>query len=163
MAVYQSFTGVITIIDNLRMGNGEKIGCNQLMSVENHEGRVINFVVQPSTYFVDQVLIRVGDMVTEFYDASAPTPYIFPPQLQAIVMAKAGGRNPNVKVDRFNRALVSSDGMLKLNISPVTLSILENGQLFGGDPAGRDLIVVYGPTTRSIPAQTTPFKMIVMC
>ena len=27
----------------------------------------------------------------------------------------------------------------------------------------RNLIVIYGATTKSIPAQTTPYKIIVMC
>jgi hypothetical protein len=70
---------------------------------------------------------------------------------------------PNVKVDYFNKELLSSDGMLKLNISPTTQVVLENGQIFTEIPASRYLIVVYGATTRSIPAQTTPEQIIVMC
>ena len=53
--------------------------------------------------------------------------------------------------------------LLKLNISPNTLILLENGQAFTGKISNRNLIVVYGATTRSIPAQATPYKIIVMC
>jgi hypothetical protein len=162
MAIYQSFTGIITMIDDFWMGLGGSVGCNKLMSVENNDGSLVNFVVTPATYFLDQVMMTVGDTVTGFYDASAATPLIFPPQFQAIVMARAT-RNQNVKVDFFNRQLVSRDGTLRLNISPSTLIVLENGQAFTGNPGNRYLIVVYGPTTRSIPAQTTPYKIIVMC
>ena len=162
MAVFQSFTGVLTMIHDFETGYGGKAGCNKLMSVENAERGLTNFVVMPTTCFVDHVMVAVGDTVTGFYDANAPTPLIFPPQLQAIVMARAT-RMQNVKVGYFDRQLVSSDGALKLNISPSTELMLENGQLFTGDLANRDLIVVYGPTTRSIPAQTTPYKIIVMC
>ena len=70
---------------------------------------------------------------------------------------------PNVKVDYFNEKLLSSDGMLKLNIAPSTQVVLENGQLFTENPANRYLIVVYGATTRSIPAQTSPEQIVVMC
>jgi hypothetical protein len=66
-------------------------------------------------------------------------------------------------VDYFNSDLVSSDGRIKLNIFPNTPTLLENGQLFTGNPLERNLIVVYGATTRSIPAQTTPYYIIVMC
>jgi hypothetical protein len=69
----------------------------------------------------------------------------------------------NVKLDYFDSQLVSGDGTLKLNISPLTQIILDNGQAFTGNPLNRNLTVVYGPTTRSIPAQTTPYKIIVMC
>ncbi len=69
----------------------------------------------------------------------------------------------NITVDYFNRSLVNSDNTLKLNISDSTDIVLENGQMYDGNLANRNLIVIYGNTTRSIPAQTTPKKVIVMC
>ena len=71
--------------------------------------------------------------------------------------------NYNVKVAYFNNQLVSSDGQLQLNLSPTTQILLINGQRFSRYPANRDLVVYYGPTTRSIPAQTTPYRIIVLC
>ena len=164
MANYLSFTGVITTINDFWSGYGGKTGCFKLMTVEYQAGNIVNFIVSPTTYFVDHVMVAVGDTVTGFYDGNAPTPLIYPPQLPAIVMAKETvNRFQNVKVDFFNSELVSSDGTLKLNISYLTRIMLENGQRFPANPANRDLIVVYGPTTRSIPAQTTPEQIIVMC
>jgi hypothetical protein len=162
MAVFKSFNGMLTMIDDFQTGIAGEAGCYKLMSVHNKAGDVVNFVVAPSTYFVDHMMLAPGDMVTGFYDANAPTPYIFPPQYRAIVMAKAMPY-PNVKVDYFNEELLSSDGMLKLNLSPRAQVVLENGQAFTGNPASRYLIVVYGATTRSIPAQTTPEQIVVMC
>ncbi|HEX9026874.1 MAG TPA: hypothetical protein VF839_10505, partial [Clostridium sp.] len=69
----------------------------------------------------------------------------------------------NVTVDYFNNELISSDGNLKLNTDQSTEIILTNDQLFNRYPGNRNLIVVYGPTTKSIPAQTTPYKIIVLC
>ena len=69
----------------------------------------------------------------------------------------------NVKVDYFHNQLVSSDGQLQLNLSPYTPILLTNGQPFSSIPANRDLIVIYGPSTMSIPAQTTPYRVIVLC
>lgn len=162
MAVFKPFSGTITMIDNFRTATEERIGCNLIMSVENKDGSIVNFVVTPGTYFVDHVTVALGDRVTGFYDADAPVPLIYPPQLRAIVMAKDTVLQ-NVKVDYFNSALISSDGNLKLNISPYTKILLRNDQSFTENPANRNLIVVYGATTRSIPAQTTPYKIIVIC
>jgi hypothetical protein len=162
MVIFQSFSGTITNIDNYGPEDAARAGCVKLMQVVSLDGRVVNFVVRPTTYFVDQAMVRIGDRVTGFYDANAPAPAIYPPQLQAIVMAKVTP-NQNVKADYFDSQLISRDGSLKLNIGPFTQIVLENGQAFSGNPANRDLVVVYGPTTRSIPAQTTPYKIVVLC
>lgn len=163
MKKFKSFRGFITMINDFWINeSGENLGCYKLMTVEDGYGSIVNFVVSPSTYFVDQVMVRVGDRVTGFYDANAPVPLIFPPQFRAIVMA-VDTAYQNVKVDYFNSNLISSDNTLKLNITPFTNIVLGNGQAFSGNPANRNLIVVYGATTKSIPAQTTPYKIIVMC
>jgi len=163
MVRFLSFRGKVTMINDFIIGqNGESEGCYKLVSVENETGALVNFVVSPNTYFVDHVMVAVGDQVTGYYDGNAPVPLIYPPQYRALVMVK---ENPyqNVKVDFFNSQFVSSDGLLKLNISPFTSIILKNGQSFTKNPANRNLIVIYGAATKSIPAQTTPNKLIVWC
>jgi len=162
MANFGSFSGIITMISDFWTGDEQTAGCYKLMSVQNSNGSMVNFVVTPATYFVDHVMMTVGNVVIGFYDADAPVPLIYPPQYQAIVMARIS-QYQNVKVDFFDEQLVSSDGTLRLNISPFTQILLENNQPFTGNPANHNLIVVYGATTRSIPAQTTPYKIIVMC
>lgn len=164
MISFQAFHGTVTMIsDDFMIGsNGEGEGCYTLMSVDNGNGTSVNFVVSPTTYFVDNVMVVVGDRVTGYYDANAPVPLIYPPQYRALVIAKENP-NQNVKVDYFNSQFESSDGQLKLNISPYTPILLTNGQAFTRNPANRNLIVIYGPTTRSIPAQTTPYEIIVWC
>jgi hypothetical protein len=163
MIKFQSFSGFVTMIEDFWINaSGEGAGCYKLISVEDGLGTVVNFVVSRATYFIDHVTVRVGDKVTGFYDANAPAPMIFPPQFQAIVMA-IDIQYRNVKVDYFNNQLVSSDNTLKLNLSPYTHIVLENEQSFSMSPTNRNLIVIYGATTKSIPAQTTPYKIIVMC
>lgn len=160
---FQPFHGVITMITDFWVNaTGEGAGCYKLMSVEDGHGSLVNFVVSPNTYFVDHVMVAVGDRVTGFYDATAATPLIFPPQFRAVVMAR-DNQYQNVEVDFFNSQLVNTDNTLRLNIAPGTQIVLENGQAFTRSPANRNLIVIYGATTRSIPAQTTPYKIIVMC
>ena len=162
MTNFGYFYGTVTMIEDYRIMPGESIGCYKLMTVQRSDGAVVNFVITPNTYSVGHATINIGNTVIGFFDANAPVPAIYPPQYQAIVIATLVP-GQNIKVDYFDNQLVSSDGSLKLNIGPSTEIILENDQSFTGNPANRDLIVVYGPSTRSIPAQTTPYEIVVMC
>ena len=161
MKNFQSLSGIIVAINDL-LTVPEKMGCYKSISVQKMDGEIVNFTVSPETYFVNHVMVGIGDMVTGFYDANAPQPLIYPPQYQAVVMTRVEPYQ-NVKVDYFNEFLVSNDGMLRLNITPNTQIVLENGQAFTGNPACRYLTIIYGPTTRSIPAQTTPEQIVVLC
>lgn len=163
MVNFKSFRGVVTQIEDFSIGqNGEREGCYKLMTVVDDTGGIVNFVISPSTYFVNQEIVTLRDRITGYYDGDAPVPLIYPPQYRALVVVKENNFQ-NVKVDFFNSQLVSSDGQLQLNLSPSTVISLKNGQPFLKSPANRNLIVIYGPTTRSIPAQTTPYKIIVWC
>ena len=163
MIKFESFQGMVTKIANFPIGeNTEGADCYKLISLVDSHGTLINFVIEPTTYFVNHIMMVLGDTATGFYDANAAVPMIFPPQFRAIVMARETGYQ-NVKVEYFNSQLVSSDNTLRLNIAPCTQIILENSQAFTNNPGNRNLIVIYGATTRSIPAQTTPYKIIVMC
>ena len=163
MVNFFSFRGTVTEINDFIVGaNGEGEGCYTLMSVDNGAGASVNFVVSPTTYFVKQEIVTVGDTVTGYYDGDAPVPLIYPPQYRALVVVKDDPYQ-TIKVDYFNNQLVSRDGQLQLNLSPYTQIFSRNGQPFTKSIANRNLIVSYGPTTRSIPAQTTPYWVIVWC
>jgi hypothetical protein len=162
MAIFKAVSGIITTIETFRTGDTGQEGCYQMMSLQSPDGAIVNFIVSPSTYFVDHVTMYAGDGAIGFYDTTLPAPMIYPPQLQAAVMARAMTYR-NIKMDYFNEKLISSDGMLKINLSPRTQVLLENNQKFTTNPINRYLVVIYGATTRSIPAQTSPDKIIVMC
>lgn len=163
MMNFLSFSGIVRSINDFWItANDEEGGCNKLITVENEHATIVNFVVEPATYFVDHVMVKVGDRISGYFDGNAAVPMIYPPQYRALVIAK-DSRHHFVKVDYFNNQLVSSDGNLKIIMSPTTPVLLENGQAFTRSVANRNLIVIYGATTRSIPAQTTPYKVIVMC
>lgn len=160
---FAAINGIVTRIEDFNLGQDDaSAGCYKLMSLESKDMGSVNFVISPETYFVNHEVVRVGDQVTGFYDANAPALLIYPPQFPTIVMAKHI-EYQNVAVDYFNNQLLSSDGNLKLNIAPSTEVILTNDQPFNRYAGNRNLIVVYGPTTKSIPVQTTPYKVIVLC
>lgn len=160
MTNFLSFTGRVTMINDFF--TNENDGCHKIITVENGLGGIVNFVVSPSTFIVDHVALEIGDHVTGYYDGDAPAILIYPPQYPALVMVK-NSPYQNVKVDYFNQQLVSSDGQLQLNISPFTKIFIRNGLSFTNSLANRDLIVIYGAATKSIPAITTPYRIIVLC
>jgi len=161
MIQFKAFTGTVVSMNDLHSSEyGE--GCSKLIALQNEEDAQVNFILTPSTYVVNQDMIAIGDTVTGYYDANAPAIMIYPPQYQALIMVKEQTYQ-NVKVSYFNSGLISNDHQLKLNIHPYTQIITTNGQAFTGNIANRTLIVIYGPSTKSIPAQTTPHKIIVLC
>ncbi|MDD3570376.1 MAG: hypothetical protein PHY44_04675 [Lachnospiraceae bacterium] len=159
---FYSFSGTVTSISDFMISSNDYEGCYKIMGVDDIKGRTVNFVISPTTYFIKQEMVLVGDSITGYYDGDAPVPLIYPPQYRALIVVKNSNVR-NVKVDYFDCDLVSSDGKLKLNISSNTKITLTNGQDFSKNPAKRNLIVIYGASTRSIPAQTTPSEIIVWC
>lgn len=135
--------------------------CELLVSVRSFDG-IINFVVGSDTYVINEVRLRPGMSVIAFYDANLAIPLIFPPQYRAVII---GRKNPNENVyaGYFDDDLISEDGSLQLNITPATDVVTSNGQRFNCEPGGQLLIVYYSASTRSIPAQTTPRRVIVLC
>lgn len=158
-----SFQGIVTSITNFWTGATQiNEGCSQLISVQDRMGEVVNFIIDRTTYFVNHRPVSIGDTITGFYDLDVPVALIYPPQYRAVAIHRQTAYE-QVKMDVFNNQLVSSDGMLQLHITPNTPIVLENGQYFIGNITNRLLLVVYGASTRSIPAQTTPEQIVVIC
>lgn len=162
MPSYNSFTGVLTEIHNFPITLQDESGCYKIMTLQNEEGMINTFVVSPSTYFVSGATLEIGDTVQGFYNINSPTVLIYPPRYNAVAMAKVSPHE-TVTMDYFDETLLNSSQTLQLNVGPDTLVLLTNNQYFEGYLNNRYLLVVYGFTTRSIPAQTTPSQIIVLC
>lgn len=135
--------------------------CSQMMSLRTGNG-IVNFLIDANTLVIDNRRLRSGMRVTAFYDSSLPVPLIFPPQYRAQMIA-VPGRNEQVMLSHFDRNLVSADRSLQLNIAGSTSVSTANGQSFRCNLRDRTLLVYYSATTRSIPAQTTPSRIVVLC
>jgi len=155
-AYFNSFSGVVKEINDFHGIEGAKI-----VLLENEEGLIANIIISKDTYIVDGAEISVGSTVTGFYKANAPMIMIYPAQYNAKVVA-VENKDQNLKVDIFNKDLISSDNLLKLNISDDTDIISQDGQPFEGELINRKLVVTYDISTRSIPAQTNPIKIVVL-
>lgn len=108
--------------------------------------------------------IKEGQIVDVYYDKYKPIlmiyPAVIPPE---IVIVHDESKQGQVKVALFDENLVSLDNELKLNIGENTVIMKENGEkLSANDLSGKELIVFYTHSTKSIPAQTTPAKIIVL-
>ncbi|RHP85727.1 hypothetical protein DXA36_20945 [Eisenbergiella sp. OF01-20] len=141
---------------------GRYDACDQMITVENEAGNTVNFFVSADTFVVDYATMYESMPVTVFYNGNAAAPLIYPPQYVAAVVAPQQ-EGQMVFVGYFNNLLMSSDQSLKLNLAPTTQVVTTNNQTFMGNPGNHTLVVLYSQTTRSIPAQTTPEKIIVLC
>ncbi len=153
------YTGIAGIID--RITPLQMQCCNQLLALRSNNG-TFNFILSPGTYVSDNTHLRIGMHVTAFYDANLPVPLIYPPQYQAMFIGRTE-RGVNVMVDHFNEDLVSDKNPLKLNVAPTTRVTTANGQPYTCSLGNNLLMVYYSATTRSIPPQTTPDRIIVFC
>lgn len=156
---YQNFVPITGVISDIIPMTGSC--CSQLISIRT--GREINnFVLSANTFVADNTRLRTGMRVSAYYDSSHPVPLIFPPQYQAEIIT-AIRPDESAILDFFNRNLVNSSNTLQLNIAPATSITTDNGQRFHCRLGNQFLLVYYSATTRSIPAQTTPRRIIVLC
>lgn len=155
---YDNYQQVIGTIQNISRGTS---CCNMMISLLTDNG-IVNFILTGETVVIDNVRLRRGMRVAAFYDTSLPAPAIFPPQYRAELITSLR-RDQNVMLNYFDENLTAEDNSLKLNISPLTNISTLNGQRFLCSPANSVLLVYYTITTFSIPPQTPPQRIIVMC
>jgi hypothetical protein len=155
-AYYGSFTGTVKELIELDAKKG-----TFKITVVNKDGEEANFTISEETYRTNNEKIQVGSVVTGYFDAKIMMIMIYPMQYMAEVI-DVQKSNHNIKVDYFDHKLISSDGTLKLKINKNNEVIYQDGTSFKGNPINRNLVVIYDTSTKSIPALTTPIKVIVL-
>ncbi|MDX9871876.1 MAG: stalk domain-containing protein [Clostridia bacterium] len=162
---FGSYTGIVKEVTERENGS-------LFVELESETGGPSNFVITQDTYRVNDLEIEKGQTLIGFFENNRPMILIYPPQYNLSVVAEADDKL-FVKADKFNKDLVNMDNTLKLNISENTEIVWENGTRINWLKApsmeeltvvleDRRLVVFYDITTRSIPAQTTPKKVIVL-
>ena len=165
MGAFESITGRVVNIENFWTNSQAPSGCVKIMTLEIGSESTVNFIVEPSTYFVNCVSVNIGDCVTGFYDPNVPIPMIYPPQYRALVITRCS-RARNVVVDYFDENLISSDGSLQLSIANSTLVTLPNRLAFTDSIANRNLVVIYGNHPNyipTVPKRILAWQVIVLC
>ncbi|HIU76608.1 MAG TPA: hypothetical protein IAC62_12045 [Candidatus Pelethocola excrementipullorum] len=156
---YESYVPVVGIIQSISDMDGDC--CTQKVTLQTNSG-IVNFIVSPDTVIVECIRLSRGMRVAAFYDSSLPVPLIYPPQYQAQMMTTLGW-NQSIMLNYFDEDLLATDNSLKINLGDTTYVTTLNGQPYYCNPGGHALLVYYTNTTRSIPPQTTPEEIVVLC
>ena len=137
---------------------------NALNSIVLHISEDVMLLSDKTKDFIDKDALKKGMKISAYYHKDTAMAMSMPPQLGPDAIVVRENDNPvAIKVDKFNKELVSIDNMLKLFPSDDTIIIDEQGNKVEKENlAGKDLMVFYTISTKSIPAQTTPEKIVVV-
>ncbi len=113
--------------------------------------------------------VKTGDLLTVYTGAYTPAPMIMPPQYQAEIIII---EDPEAESPVFSCAdtfIAGEDGMLvglgntlALNMGEDVEVVDREGQTCEAELENMDLLVFYDVSTKSIPAQTTPLKVVLL-
>lgn len=151
-----------------------QIETNTGAETENEMESVINYNVNDDTlvYTAKGEKKSLKDVekdanITVFANSYAPAPMIFPPQYTAsVIIINDEETVGSVDVNTYNvvdETLVNVSNTLALNISDDTVVVdTDDKEVSADELDNKDLMVFYTVSTRSIPAQTTPEKVVVL-
>ncbi|PIC64124.1 copper amine oxidase [Sporosarcina sp. P13] len=144
----------------------EKGEAATLYTIKQGEERPVFAVTEDTLVFDNtgqQVELDIGDKVSGYTDSNKPMIMIYPPQYSPEVVIVEKDESATGTVGVFDDELVDPYLKLQLNVDETTdLSSVTGKQVKVDDLKGKDLLVFYTTTTRSIPEQTTPEKVVVL-
>ncbi|GEN83931.1 hypothetical protein SLU01_22430 [Sporosarcina luteola] len=156
--------GVITNIENREN--------DKFVTVEDEDGMIMNFWIKDETLIfhsgttekMEMSKLEKGMKVEGYYDKNKPMILIYPPQTTPELFFVMDDKEPgNVKVSKFDENFLSLDNELKLNIGEDTVLLNQQGEKIEvADLKNKELVVFYTITTRSLPPQTPPTKIIAL-
>lgn len=150
-----------------KISSSETLTNGLIRFYNDDEENPFSFTLKDSTLVFDkkgnEVELKEGDVVTLYMPSNQPMIMIYPPQYSPAVVIVGEDAEPNfVKVTQFDENFLSEDQQLKLNIGEDTVIVNSDGEeVDKAEVYKQRAIVFYNMTTRSIPAQTTPSKIVV--
>lgn len=155
-------SGVIVDVMAERTAEGQPDSCVLYFTVEDDNGNITGFMVTPDTFVLDFVPLTTGMRASFWYRTDAPAMLIYPPRYTAVAAAQE--RNDrNVNVSFYDSQLINQEITLQLRLDDSVRIRTTNNQYYMGNPGNQNLLVCYTTSTRSIPAQTTPQNVYVLC
>lgn len=125
---------------------------------EDDNGEPYTFWLSADTPIIDNVgndvTLEEGMTVSGYFYTNGPMVMIYPPRYTAAMIVVQTEKMGNVDVAAYNDELINDTNSLKLTIDD-TVQLVGTEEVVAGDYA-----VFYDMSTRSIPAQTTPKKII---
>lgn len=151
------------IVDAVPAGKNDRAqSCAIYFTVEDGQRNIVTVVVTPNTFVADWKPLNVGQEAIFWHRADAPMLLIYPPRYTAAAAAPfKSGRMYDVSF--YDDSLVNAERTLQLHLDRSVMLRTSGNQYFQGNPANHELFVSYTNSTRSIPAQTTPTEVIVLC
>ncbi|MFJ7891113.1 stalk domain-containing protein [Lysinibacillus xylanilyticus] len=156
-------------IFNTTYGTVEKVNSGEnitYFTVKNGEQTNILEITKDTLVFDNtgkKVELKEGDKIVAYTFANKPQKLIYPPQFNPDVVIVETKEAGFVEVDYFFENLTNTYEMLKLNIGENTELLNTKGEKVSAkDLKEKNLVVFYTVSTKSIPAQTTPSKVIVL-
>lgn len=107
---------------------------------------------------------KKGLFIEGYYDKNKPILMIYPPRIEPEIVIVHDRENiGQVKIGKFNDDLISVDNQLKIFLDDKTILLNEKGdKIEETELYNKELIVFYTFSTKSIPAHTTPSKIIAL-
>ncbi|WP_274310009.1 stalk domain-containing protein [Solibacillus daqui] len=156
-SIFVQQTGKVTSVEDFNDG--------KLFFVEDGEN-IFHFYVDDNTLVYDntgkEVNLEVGNTISLYVYGNQPMILIYPPRYTPSVVIVETEKPGFVKVDQFDENHLSADGQLQLNLNEDSVIVDAKGKKVSAEELKNySAIVFYGPTTRSLPPQTSPEKTVV--
>lgn len=168
-AKHMTIEGTVTAVEPVKevSANGYRI------TLDNESGGIVFHAIKELVPVIDQKEnkyvtiedIKVGDRLTAILPKDSPMTMSLPPQSSSAVLFVIGDEAGSVNVSKFSEDLVNEENTLKLNISEDTVIVDLKGtkRVFTEeDVKNSEAVVLYGASTKCIPAQTTPQRVIIL-
>lgn len=144
----------------------EKGDDSTLYTVKGNEESPVLSVTEETLVFDDtgkEVELKKGDKVSAYTHSNKPMILIFPPQYSPDVVIVEKDDASTAAVGTFDDELTDMQLKLQLNVEDNTdISSVSGDKVKADDLKGKDLLVFYTSSTKSIPAQATPEKVVVL-
>ena len=158
-AAYSALTGKITACEKNEQGYSITFESNEMGTIILNEAEN-GCLVFDGSKLADFTALKADTEVTVVLDNNAPMTMSLPGQTNgavAIVM------NNNAFVGKFNDALENDKLKLEIGDNTQILDVRGTKQILKADDIkGKEAIVVYGVSTKSIPAITTPDFVVIL-
>ena len=158
-AAYSALTGKITACEKNEQGYSITFESNEMGTIILN-GAENGCLVFDGSKLADFTALKANTEVTVILDNNAPMTMSLPGQTNgavAIVM------NNNAFVGKFNDNLENDELKLEIGDNTQILDVRGTKQILKADDIkGKEAIVVYGVSTKSIPAITTPDFVVIL-